>query len=386
MGNSIFDNPAYESPLGNWLENSSTNANMIHKDTRLSIKLERIEKISTGYNFILSIYQKDLSGATATITIYEHNHVEEHKIIVTSNIVLMDASNITCTIEVPHSRINNISRSKEYGSFEFIATIKSGLSSASSSEFELPFKNLDGMKIKEKEENKCFCNKDLTAIEFKNIIVELRKNTTDQKGKAVYPVHQDKIFYLNVGKLPKDEQNNYTEFARVLNSAFNEFNINTCLRKIHFLAQSYPETKYFSVLKEIGESLKYDPFRGRGLIQLTAEKDVNGNWIGGSTDSRTGNSTSYLGYKKYSEKDVISNPDIISNSLYESARSAGWFWRFGKRLKDGSILDLNTLADKDDVDDVSHKVNGGTEARRQRKEAYEALKKIFKYENCINKK
>lgn len=108
--------------------------------------------------------------------------------------------------------------------------------------------------------------------------------------------------------------------------------------------------------------------------------------MGGVEDKRTGNASSYLGYKKYSKLDVISNPNLISDSLYQSADSDGWFWEFGKVLEDGNILNLNAIADKDNVDEVSKKVNGGTEALRQRREAYSFLKKFFDYENCTNSK
>lgn len=45
----------------------------------------------------------------------------------------------------------------------------------------------------------------------------------------------------------------------------------------------------------------------------------------------------YIKYKTYSGLDVVTTPNLISKSMATSARSAGWFWRFGKRLKDGSI-------------------------------------------------
>lgn len=396
MGNSIFDNPDYESPFGNWLENSSTNANMIHKDTRLSIKLERIEKISTGYNFILSIYQKDLSGATATITIYEHNHVEEHKIIVTSNIVLMDASNITCTIEVPHSRINNISRSKEYGSFEFIATIKSGLSSASSSEFELPFKNLDGMKIKEKEENKCFCNKDLTEQELKKIISDLR---------TIAKIKTADLFQKENCKLPNN-QKSYTFLVSQLNMIFNKYNITTCIRKLHFIAQAFHETDGFQTTLEYATNKEYAPHTGRGLMQLTWKKN-------------------YKVYSAYKQQDFVNNYKDVAENLIIGADSGGWFWEKGKILESGEIwkpikdapdyvkkhnpqypknnyvlkefgnpsnqikygaVDLNLIADDDLVDIISYMVNGGANGIEERRKYVEKLKTIMKYDKCVNKK
>ena len=49
--------------------------------------------------------------------------------------------------------------------------------------------------------------------------------------------------------------------------------INTCLRKGHFLAQIIHESGSFHYTKELGVTLDYDPWRGRGLIQVTFESN-----------------------------------------------------------------------------------------------------------------
>ncbi|HTO16337.1 MAG TPA: hypothetical protein VLZ83_11230 [Edaphocola sp.] len=390
MGKSIFYNPDYESPLGNWLANDFASSGS-STTKALTIRFLSYNYDASNYYLTFEIYAKNLNSYDAVIFVQEMNAFNE--IAVPKETIELKKNDKTIwTGSFPRNK--KFDKYPWQDGFVYMGTVECDGLSKNTNEFSLKnatkgnftTKDNNNEKVKDKDKNTCFCNRDFTEQELKSIVVELRKNTTDQKGNKIYPVHKEKIFYLNVGKLSKGEQNNYIEFTRVLNIAFNEFNINSCIRKIHFLAQSYPETRYFSVLKEEGHKLKYDPFRGRGLIQLTAAKDRNGNWVAGITDSRTGNSTSYLGYKKYSEKDVVSNPDIISNSLYESARSGGWFWKYGKLLSNGSILDLNTLADKDNIDDVSHKVNGGSEAKRERKEAFTILKKLFNYDKCVNNK
>jgi predicted chitinase len=135
---------------------------------------------------------------------------------------------------------------------------------------------------------------------------------------------------------------------------------------------------FFTDLSENEPSSDLGIHYGRGFIQLTHK---------GAEDSRTKNADSYLGYKKYSKLDVVTTPDLICKSLESSADSGGWFWRYGKLLKDGSIKDLNTLADNDDANEISRLVNGGENARKERLEANKQFKKIFVYdEECINKK
>jgi len=220
----------------------------------------------------------------------------------------------------------------------------------------------------------CFCNRDFTVDEIKNIVIDLRKNTF-YNNKTIEYYHQDKLFYLEPS-LNENEKNNFQILAWVLNQMFKKFKISTCIRKINFLAQMYPETKYFTDLSENNPASNLGKYYGRGFIQLTHE---------GKEDTRTKNADSYLGYRKFSKLDVISEPDLLCKSLSIAADSGGWFWRYGKLLLDGSIKDLNSLADIDNANEISRLVNGGENARKERLEANKQLKKIFKYENCIHK-
>ena len=180
----------------------------------------------------------------------------------------------------------------------------------------------------------CYCNRDFTEEEVRNLVKELRDNTFYGE-KSISSYHAEKLFYLE-DKLPTKYQT-IAKFTEVLNKTFYNYEINTCLRKRHFLSQVYSETQYFTRTKEVGKNLMYDPYRGRGFIQLTAAHAKDNSWVAGIEDSRTHNKTSYLGYKEYSKIDVVTNPDLICNSLLISAYSAGWFWKFGKILEDGSI-------------------------------------------------
>lgn len=234
----------------------------------------------------------------------------------------------------------------------------------------------DKRKVEKNKPNaKCFCNRDFTVEEMKNIVMTLRKNTS-YNNKTIEYYHQEKLFYKEPS-LNDNEKNNFQILTWVLNQTFNKFKINTCIRKINFLAQMYPETTYFTDLSENNPAPNLGKYYGRGFIQLTHE---------GKEDVRTKNADSYLGYKKFSKLDVISNPDLLCQSLSIAADSGGWFWRYGKLLSNGLIKDLNTLADVDDANEISRLVNGGEKARQERLEANKQLKKIFKYEKCIRKK
>jgi putative chitinase len=72
-------------------------------------------------------------------------------------------------------------------------------------------------------------------------------------------------------------------------------------------------------------------FRGRGLIQLTGRAN-------------------YQAYKDYSAHDVIANPDLASRPDI-AIDIAGWFWSV--RFK------LNPIADKNNINSITKKINGG---------------------------
>ena len=97
---------------------------------------------------------------------------------------------------------------------------------------------------------------------------------------------------------------------------------------------------------ETGEAAK---FIGRGLKQLTG-KD---NYARCSRD---------LG------ADLVSNPDLLLEPLY-AARSAGWFWKANS---------LSVFADKNDLEGMTKKINGGLIGYAKRKALYDKCIESFK--------
>lgn len=56
-----------------------------------------------------------------------------------------------------------------------------------------------------------------------------------------------------------DKDKTYERFTEELNLMMKKHSINTCIRKIHFIAQSFVESDKFQTLKEYGKSFSYDP-------------------------------------------------------------------------------------------------------------------------------
>jgi putative chitinase len=96
---------------------------------------------------------------------------------------------------------------------------------------------------------------------------------------------------------------------------------------------------------EDGDGAKYI---GRGLIQLTGKENY-------------ANCGSAIGV------DLVANPDLLSTPKY-AALSAGWFWN-----KKG----LNALADADDIDTITKRINGGLIGLADRKAKIEMVSKYL---------
>ena len=170
------------------------------------------------------------------------------------------------------------------------------------------------------------------------------------------------------------------------------------------MAQSYTESAFFTTTIEGGglkylKSKKYYPFIGRGLIQLT----------------HSGEEVGEAGYKQYFEylgrTDYRTNSDLLNKSIHYAVDASGYFWFRGKLLSKGDVLkskypnakgeyksfprkkvpgfytvDINLVADDDNVKEVTLLVNGGQTAIAERTEFTKKLKEVFKYDSCKNKK
>jgi len=146
-------------------------------------------------------------------------------------------------------------------------------------------------------------------------------------------------------------------FLNYINATMKEYNINTCKRKLHFLAQIRVESGEFAYLKEIADGSAYEGrkdlgntrpgdgkrFKGRGLIQITGIK----------------NYTAYGSYKGINFTEGSNNTKLEKKQY--AVDSAGWYW--SKHLN----IDLNNMADNDDLIYITYRINGGFNGFNDRK-------------------
>lgn len=242
----------------------------------------------------------------------------------------------------------------------------------------------------------CSCERDISVQEVMDIVDKLRQ---------VDKIPSKELF--NDSRCTLDiSDRTYERLTAEMNAIFRKYDMSTCIRRIHFIAQAFHETDRFRTTTEYNAERKdYAPYVGRGMLQLTHRSN-------------------YKFYDAYSNKGILSDIDMVSNSLAISFDSAGWFWRRGKVLStsdtwkpsssdsivsrysdvilikkelisvlfsDGTkskygTFDLGILADDDYTDVISYLVNGGKNGLLERRKYVGALKGIFKYEQCKNSK
>ncbi|WP_448572736.1 glycoside hydrolase family 19 protein [Trichothermofontia sp.] len=152
-----------------------------------------------------------------------------------------------------------------------------------------------------------------------------------------------------------------------VNQTFERYQINTRLRMAHFLAQVMHESGGFRWLREIwgptdaqrsyegrrdlGNTQPGDGkrFMGRGLIQLTGRAN-------------------YAAFSRDLGVDFVANPTLVEQPPY-AVIVAGWYWDQRK---------LNTWADRDDLEGVTYRVNGGYNGLDDRRRYLNRAKTVLK--------
>ena len=141
-----------------------------------------------------------------------------------------------------------------------------------------------------------------------------------------------------------------------------EFDLTTPLRQAHFLAQLCHESGSFNYLEELASGEDYEwrddlgnvqagdgvRFKGRGLIQITGRANY----------ADCGDA---LGQDLIATPTRLADPDL-------ACRSAGWFW---------NTRYLSAFADRDDVDTITYRINGGYNGYDERVEFLNAAKAVL---------
>ena len=386
-----------ESLMGGWAD---------EEERSININYVSCSQTDDAYIIVFSVNAKNLKDNKATI-IVEESELFFDELIGKPKVDINYNGSTNINLTMPKIFMKKLSNTWfERGEFEFVATIICDGVTAKTPEFKL---NCIKKEEEKKEERKCFCNRDFSVEEIKEIVETIRENTFYSEeseelvnGKKVkilkeYPVSHahTKLFYLNSEtrddyekEVVPEKDRTYEKFTQVLNDAFKKYEVNTCIRKIHFFAQMYWETQYFTQTIEASkDKLSYDPYRGRGFIHLTKKE-------------------TYLSYDKDSkyhliidskDVDITTNYSKVAIDLNVGIDTSAWFWSIYKKadfinpevkkkyneIAGKSLNEISDYADKY-IDIISKLLSGGS-AMEKRRSFYLAFKNVFNYESCTNK-
>lgn len=265
------------------------------------------------------------------------------------------------------------------------------------------------------EEKKCFCNRDFTPDEIKEIVVALRKgeitgyrtqktievvNGVKKKVSKKVPLtvydmpHTKDLLFANQSDIKRTEHlsvgdSSYDKVTDAINKALKNYDINTCIRKIHFIAQAHHESHRFRATFE-GRTEKNTPsnysggynFQGRGFMQITHDY----NYI--KYYNKVFKTKEDLKDKNFYKDKLIPFAQLLATNVEYAFDSAGWYWKNDDKVNAIGV-NMNVAADQDNTLYVSQGINGKVKhpnGLEERIKYVADLKKIMKYENCINKK
>lgn len=151
----------------------------------------------------------------------------------------------------------------------------------------------------------------------------------------------------------------------------------TVNRSAMFCAQVGEESGSLKWMEEIADGSDYEGrkdlgntqpgdgrrFKGRGPIQLTGRNNYG-------AFSRWAHAHGYVNSDTY----FVDHPEQVSSNLEFAFLAASWYW-MSKHPHDG-LTYLNEAADHDNVVTATHMVNGGEHGLDDRRNRYEACKKL----------
>ncbi len=194
--------------------------------------------------------------------------------------------------------------------------------------------------------------------------------------------------------MPKSSDDNITKFLDPLNNQMPRFEINTSLRKAHFIAQLAHESGNFKFLKE---NLNYSRKALRGVFgkyfpddalaeQYARQPEKIANRVYadrmGNGSEESGDGWKYRGrgliqltgrdnYRKCGQEldlPIEESPNLLADEPEYAVAAAGWYWM---------SRNLNKYADADDVKKVTYRINGGYHGLEDRTSFLERAKSVF---------
>lgn len=152
------------------------------------------------------------------------------------------------------------------------------------------------------------------------------------------------------------------QLAPFLATRLPAFAIDTPRRVFHFLAQGCKETDHFKTLKEYGGPTYFKRYDGRA--DLGNNQPGDGARFPGRGLLQTTGRANYTALAAATGLDCVNHPELLEDPEH-AVEAAVRFWDF---------KGLNAIADSDNLQRVTRRVNGGLNGLAERQAAYDRLK------------
>jgi putative chitinase len=173
---------------------------------------------------------------------------------------------------------------------------------------------------------------------------------------------------------PTCKQSMLEALAPAMTENFPKYGVTTRLRVVHFLAQLEHESGDFRYTEEIwGNTPAQQRYDIRPDLGNTPQRDGDGKLYKGHGLIQTTGKHNHEVVTKRLRAKGYNCPDFVK----EPAKLAEMPWALLSALEFWDEHSLNALADRDDIDAITKKVNGGTNGLADRKKQLAEAKAVF---------
>jgi predicted chitinase len=148
------------------------------------------------------------------------------------------------------------------------------------------------------------------------------------------------------------------------------YEINTGLRVSHFMAQCCHESGNFRYMVELGNDAYFQMYEGRASLGNTQPGD-GARFKGRGIIQLTGR-TNYTKYGQLLGLDLVNHPELAEQPA-NAVKIACEFWKQNTRAG----VSMNQLADKDDIEAITRRINGGVNGLEDRRQKLIVAKSIW---------
>jgi putative chitinase len=161
-------------------------------------------------------------------------------------------------------------------------------------------------------------------------------------------------------------------FVSVLNAAMAHRQINTPRRQAAFLAQLGHESGELNHVRELGGDQylsKYDTGALAARLGNTPEADGDGQRYRGRGLIQITGHNNYLrcSLALFGDERLLRTPELLELPKW-AAESAAWFWW---------VRGLNALADQNEFEEITRKINGGLNGLQDRLQLWERARAVL---------